>query len=100
MANVGGQPVAHGLLSVEGERKQDAVANLVLTVKDGKFDSEAEGFSGITSGECQAHLHIYQDEDGNVPLGSWEGVISVPTDGSATNVDAPADAVSKAPKQT
>lgn len=97
---VGGQPVAHGLLRLEGAKQEDLAANLVLTVTDGMVDSEAAGLSGITAGECQVELHLYEDADGAVPKGTWRGIVTVPADGSEISIDAPAESVEKAPRVT
>ena len=67
--NVGGKPVAHGLLRLEGQKKDDLAANVVLTVTNGKVDSEAAGLPGITAGECQVELHLYEDADGRNIVG-------------------------------
>lgn len=98
--NVGGKPVAHGLLRLEGQKKDDLAANVVLTVTNGKVDSEAAGLPGITAGECQVELHLYEDAEGAVPLGTWRGVVTIPADGSEISIDAPAEAVEKAPRVT
>lgn len=100
-ATVGGTPVAHGILRLTGEKLNDnTVANVVLKVAEGKFDSEAEGFPGITAGECNAELHLYKDSDGSEPLGTWTGIVSVPADGAEIKLEIPSDAVEKAPPNT
>lgn len=99
-ATVGGTPVAHGILRLMGEKQNDQVASVVLDVSEGKFDSQAQGFPGITAGQCEAQLHLYKDADGNEPLGTWTGIVTVPADGAEIKLDVPADAVEKASPNT